>query len=70
MPFPKTRDELVAAGYKFQEHSVCRGATCKKEIEWWRSPNDRPMPFDLMQNGDSPAVTHFTTCPDRDAFRK
>ena len=25
MPFPKTRDEMVAAGYKFSNHARCKG---------------------------------------------
>lgn len=68
MPFPKTRDELVAAKYKFSNHSVCRG--CKEEMEWWETPTGRKMPFNLMQDGNSPAITHFTTCPEADSFRK
>lgn len=70
MPFPKTRDELVAARYRFSEHARCRGVTCGREIEWWRTNNDKPMPFDLMPEGDSPAVPHWGTCPDRDDFKR
>jgi hypothetical protein len=70
MPFPKTRDELVHAGYVFSEHSICRGATCKQEIEWWLTPRGRRMPFDLMQDGAARPVAHFTTCRDAEFFRK
>lgn len=68
MPFPQTFDELKAAGYKFQNHSNCR--SCKAEIEWWETPRGKKMPFDLMPAGDSPAVTHFTTCPNADEHRR
>lgn len=68
MPFPATRDALIAAGYKFENHSVCRG--CKQEIEWYTTPADKKAPFDLMPTGDSPVVSHFATCPQRDSFRR
>lgn len=70
MPFPKTRDELVAARYRFESHARCKGVHCGAEIEYWRSwPNDKRMPFNLMPEGNSPAVTHFTDCPDAEEFR-
>ena len=68
MPFPKTRDELIAAGYKFENHSVCRG--CKQEIEWYTTPNLKKMPFDLMPQGSSPVVSHWATCPNAGSFRR
>lgn len=67
MPFPKTRDELVGGGYKFSNHARCKG--CQEEVEWWTTPRDKKMPFNLMQEGTSPAVTHFSTCPEVDLFR-
>lgn len=70
MPFPKTRDELIEGGYRFDNHSHCTGATCKAEIEWWISPNQKKMPFDLMPESSSPAVPHWGTCPDRDDFKR
>ena len=74
MPFPKTRDEMVAAGYKFYNHARCNGRDgvpgCGAEIEWWETPRGKKMPFDLMPEGISPAVTHFTTCEQADLLRK
>ena len=67
MSFPKTRDELKTAGYRFENHGVCRG--CKQEIEWFTTPKDKKMPFDLMPNGDSPAIAHWSTCPNAEDFR-
>lgn len=45
MPFPKTRDEMVAAGYKFSNHARCIGREvvpgCGAEIEWWETPRGK-----------------------------
>lgn len=68
MAFPKDRDALIAAGYKFSNHAKCRG--CEAEVEWYETPRGKKMPFDLMPEGNSPAATHFTTCPEADTFRK
>jgi hypothetical protein len=68
MAFPRTRDELIAAGYKFSNHAVCRG--CKKEIEWYETPAGKKAPFDLMQDGSSPVTSHFATCSEAASFRK
>lgn len=67
MPFPQTRDELIARGYKFSNHARCSG--CNEEIEWFETPRGKKMPFDLMADGTSKAVTHFTTCTEKDLFR-
>jgi hypothetical protein len=68
MPFPQDRDVLIAAGYRFEDHGVCRG--CHDEIEWYTSPKGKKMPFNLMEKGSSPAVAHFVTCPDSEEFRR
>lgn len=68
MPFPKDFDALKAAGYRFDNHACCRG--CRAEIEWWFTPTGKKMPFDLMPDGKSPAIAHFTTCPDAEEFRR
>jgi hypothetical protein len=68
MPFPKTRDALIAAGYRFDNHAKCRG--CQAEIEWWITPKGSKMPFDLMQRGESEAIAHFATCPAAEEFRR
>jgi hypothetical protein len=70
MGFPATRDALIQAGYRFDNHAVCRSEECGAEIEWWISPREKKMPFALMQNGDSPAIAHFASCPGRDDFRR
>ena len=68
MPFPATFAALKAAGYRFDNHARCKG--CGEEIEWWITPKEKKMPFNLMPADDSPAVTHFTTCPDAEEFRR
>jgi hypothetical protein len=68
MPFPRTRDELVAGGYKFSNHARCKA--CQAEVEWWETSRGKKMPFNLMQDGNSPSVTHFVDCPGADLFRK
>jgi hypothetical protein len=67
MAFPATRAALKASGYRFENHSICRG--CKEPIEWWTSPKGRKMPFQLMAVDDSPALAHFVYCPNAEDFR-
>lgn len=68
MAFPKDANEMKAAGYVFDNDSACRG--CGEEIEWWKTPGGKAMPFNPMKAGSDKAVTHFTTCPEADSFRK
>jgi hypothetical protein len=68
MEFPKTLDELKARGYAFKDYAECRG--CGDDIEWWTTPNQKNIPMNPMQRGSDEAVAHWSTCPDRDMFRK
>lgn len=68
MPFPKDSNELKAAGWEFDNDAVCRG--CGEDIEWWRTPAKKPMPFNPMKSGTDKAITHFATCSEADSFRK
>jgi hypothetical protein len=68
MPFPRDLDALKAAGYVFQNHAVCRG--CGQDVEWYLTPRGSKIPMDPMNRGTSPAISHFSTCPDSDSFRK
>jgi hypothetical protein len=68
MAFPKTLDEMKAAGYKFDNDATCRG--CGADIEWWITPRGRKIPMDPMTKGASQAVSHFATCNDSESFRK
>lgn len=68
MPFPKTEDELTAAGYAVeQETARCR--KCQAPIRWYRTPKDRLIPMDLPDDTGE-VKAHFTTCPFADEFRR
>jgi hypothetical protein len=68
MAFPKTLDELKAAGYSFSDHAVCRG--CGEDIEWWETPLGKKLPMNPMERGVTPAVSHFATCLKAERFRR
>jgi hypothetical protein len=68
MPFPTTREGLKAAGYRFDNHAKCRG--CRQDVEWYFTPKGKKMPFNLMPEDSSPAIAHWTTCPNAEDFRR
>jgi cytochrome c peroxidase len=68
MPFPATLTELETRGYKFQDKAECRG--CHAVIYWYKTPTGARMPMNPMDHGDSPAVSHFSTCTEVAQFRK
>jgi len=70
MGFPQDRDALRESGYRFDNHATCRGEDCGVEVEWWITPKGKKLAFNLMQNGDSPAIAHFASCPNREDFRR
>lgn len=70
MPFPKTKAELVKAGYIFNKPGTCTGRRCKAAIEWWITPTGKDMPMDPMPKDDSEATPHWGTCPDRVNFKR
>ena len=63
MPFPKTLDELREANYRFEGEGTCRG--CQADIEWWITPAQKKIPMD-----HGTATPHWSTCPERDQFKK
>ena len=68
MAFPKTLDEMNAAGYVFENHAECRG--CGDSIEWWKTPSGKSIPMNPMERGSSPATAHWSTCTEADSFRQ
>jgi hypothetical protein len=68
MAFPKTFDALVKAGYMYSGQNVCKG--CGTRIEWWVTPNKRPIPLDLIIDRDSQVTPHHATCSHVEQFRK
>ena len=78
-PLPTSREGLRDAGYEYTGDGVCRG--CGAELEWWITPNDKHMPFELIavhkdpNNETSPVVrfdriAHWSRCPEHKQFRK
>jgi len=67
MPLPKTRAELVEAGYTYATGKIC---PCGASMELWNTPKGNLMPMDPMPDPDSPAASHFATCPKAVQFRK
>ena len=63
MPFPKTHDELIAAGYIFKNGGHCRG--CGQKIQWYQTPKGKVMPLDM-----DTYEPHWSSCPKADNFRK
>jgi len=63
MAFPQTENDLVAAGYRFDNHARCRG--CGAEIEWWITPRGKKMPLD-----PGTMAPHWGTCPKAKDFKK
>lgn len=66
--FPSTFDELVTGGYVYSGQNACRG--CGKRIEWWMTPNKRPIPLDIMVDLEGPVIPHHATCSYVEKFRK
>jgi hypothetical protein len=66
--FPTTRAELEAAGYSRNCYTRCKG--CTKAIEFWNTPNGAHIPMEHMPDPDSPAESHFVSCPNAAQFRK
>lgn len=64
MPLPTTETGLREAGYEPPEKSS-KCSSCKAEIEFWRTPKGRLIPLDA-----GTLVTHFSTCPNADKYRK
>ncbi len=63
MPFPRTDNDLAAAGYEFDNKSKCRG--CGAEIAWYRTPKGKAIPLD-----EGTLEPHWATCPKAKDLRK
>lgn len=68
MAFPKTRAEMEQYGYVRSAYTRCNG--CNAPMEFWRTPAGKNMPMDVMPDPETPAVSHFSTCPKAKEFRK
>jgi hypothetical protein len=63
MPFPKTKQELLEAGYEYSNSGKCRG--CGAGIAWYLTPKGKRMPLD-----ERTFEPHWATCPKAKDFRK
>jgi hypothetical protein len=78
MAIPTQREELVAAGYVFDNEARCRG--CEALIEWWITPNGKKMPMSVkaIRERDSPIapvkewqrIPHWSDCPNAKDFKR
>jgi hypothetical protein len=74
MKWPATTNEMRAEGWQYDNDSVCRG--CKAPIEWWISPKGRKTPInvvppeDVLFSNEERRELHFSSCPERDWFKK
>lgn len=65
---PYNRAEMERAGYKLRGNGLCRG--CGAEIVWYRTTNNKSMPFNLPIVDDLvEVIPHWATCPKRDQFK-
>jgi hypothetical protein len=55
------------AGHQWQREGICR--SCNAKVEWWLMRGGRINPMNPMPTADSPAVSHFATCPQAAAHR-
>lgn len=68
MSFPATRKEMEERGYTCRMYTRCRG--CGDSMEFWLTPKGRNIPMNPMPFVESPAVSHYASCPKAKAFRK
>lgn len=59
MPFPKTDEELLMAGYRYEGSRRCLGPTCGAYVAWYRTPRNKRIPLN-----PGTLEPHFATCPD------
>lgn len=68
MAFPATRKEMEEQGYRCKTYTRCRG--CDASMEFWYTPNGKSIPMDPMPHEESPAKSHYASCPLAKTFRR
>lgn len=68
MSFPATRRDMEEQGYACKDYTRCKG--CNRSMEFWYTPDGKSIPMDPMPLAESPAVSHFVSCPKAKEFRK
>jgi hypothetical protein len=76
---PNTKEGLQDAGYVYDSDSVCRGADCHAQIEFWITPGGRKMPMEVVAEKKQPGffepptrllrIPHWQKCPNAKDFR-
>jgi len=77
MPLPTKREDLISAGYEFDNEGRCR--RCGALVEWWITPNGKRMPMSVkeVRERDSPIapikeyqrIPHWADCPNAKDFK-
>ncbi len=65
---PRTRADLVKRGFVFLNPGECSG--CGQKLHWFRTPNGKPAPYNVMANDTAKAISHFATCTRSNDFRR
>jgi hypothetical protein len=69
MSFPANRVEMITQGYIRDGRETCAG--CGAVMEFWITPGkQKAIPMNPMADDDTPAISHFATCPHAAKFRK
>ena len=67
MPFPKTKADMIDAGYSYATTKTC---PCGELMELWNTPKGETMPMNPMAEMDTSAISHWATCVKAEQFRK
>ena len=67
---PADRAEMLRRGYVYTGNRACTESTCKKPIEWWRTPNGKMAPYDPMPDEASHSRSHYASCTRAASFRR
>jgi hypothetical protein len=65
MPFPRTEEELLAAGYAYETSRICSGPNCRQNVRWYRTQKGKRIPLDA-----GTLEPHWATCVDSAAFMR
>jgi len=69
--YPQTLADLSKRGYRMSDGkdgtNAGRCRDCGEDVEWWKSPKGKNIPFNPMVRDSDPAVAHWDTCSDKGA---
>ena len=64
---PDTRRDMLRARYELLGKGTCK--SCGAAIEWWKTTHGKKIPFNLADDDNADAITHFATCPNAAGHR-